>query len=306
MNQGITMFTVAIISFNVKEKLRIAIESIRRFLPGIPLRIWDNGSTDGTRGMMASDYPEIDYYYSPENLFFARGCNELVAQCATKYVLLMNADIALVDASVADIAAFMETRDEVIAVSPSVRDQGRVRHMASGIITPGLCIARDSFWGAAMRQSTWYRRAMGDAIDPHTVFDAEKITNCCCMLRRESFCALGGFSVRQILYWTEEEFAVRVKRRQMRQCVFGKSIVEHEHGSSAKKLPGALVRAICVHDRLAYMRFLFGPIVAVFVEAALLRPRFWKSIVEYSHYLSKKNEINRIKKTITDYRVRER
>jgi GT2 family glycosyltransferase len=300
------MFTIAIISFNVKEKLRSGIESIHRFLPGVPLRIWDNGSTDGTREMMTSDYPDIDFYYSSENLFFARGCNELVTRCTTKYVLLMNADITLIDASVADIADYMETRDEVIAVSPSVRDHGHVRHLSSAIITPGLCIARDSFWGAALRRGNHYRSAMGDDIDPHTVFDAAKITNCCCMLRRESFCALGGFSVRQLLYWTEEEFAVRVNRHHLRQCVFGKSIVEHEHGSSTKKLPAALVRAIYVHDRLAYIRFLFGKASAVLVEAALLRPRFWKSLRDYFFYLSKMGEINRIKKTIADYRVIDR
>jgi GT2 family glycosyltransferase len=303
MNHGNNLFTIAIISFNVKEKLRTGIESVYRFLPRVPLRIWDNGSTDGTREMVMSDYPEIVFYYSSENLFFARGCNELVARCTTKYVLLMNADITLIGASIAGITDYMETRDEVIAASPSVRDHGRVRHLSSGIITPGLCIARDSFWGAAIRRGKKYRMAMGDAIDPYSVFDAAKITNCCCMLRRESFCALGGFSVRQLLYWTEEEFAVRVNRYNMRQCVFGKSVVEHAHGSSTKKLPAALVRAIFVHDRIAYMRFLFGTVSAVLVEMALLRPRFWKSILEYISYLSKKGEIDRIKKIIGVYRV---
>lgn len=279
-------FTVAILSFNVRDKLRLAIESALRLLPGVSVRVWDNGSSDGTAEMVRQLFPSVTFHYSPENILFARGCNELVSRCTTPYVLLMNADIQLVDNSIQNIITFMEHDPSLVGVSPSVRDHGLLRHMSSGILTPFLCCVRDAFWGALFRDTRRYKAAMGENIPPDTTFPAAKITNCCCMLHRKAFLEIGGFCKRQLLYWTEEDFAIRVERRNMRQAVYGNCIVEHDHGSSTKKLPQELVRAIYVNDRITYMRTHFGIAAMLLVEAALLRPRFWKSAVEYAAYFS--------------------
>jgi GT2 family glycosyltransferase len=298
MSTQVASFTVAIITFNVIDKLRVCIDSVLDELPEVPVRVWDNGSTDGTKEMMESEYKNIRYTYSKENLYFAQGCNELIKQCTTKYALLMNADIKLIDSSVNQIVEYMEIHGDVIATSPSVRDHNIVRHMSSGTITPLWCIVRDSFIGVPFRNSIGYRTVMGSQTDPYSIFNADKITNCCCMIRCNQFTTIGGFSTHQLLYWTEEEFALRVKNMRMKQSVYGKSIVEHDHGSSTKKLPSSLVRAIYVHDRMAYMIAMFGCLKALFVEIALLRPKIWKSFQEYYWYLLWRKKIDTIKKSI--------
>jgi len=298
MSSQDTYFTVAIITFNVIDKLRLCLDSVIEYLPGVSISVWDNGSTDGTKEMMESEYKNVRYTYSKENLYFAQGCNELIKQCTTKYALLMNADIKLIDSSVNQIVDYMEINSDVVAASPSVRDHNVVRHMSSGTITPLWCIVRDSFLGVPLRNSIGYRTLMGSQTESDTVFNADKITNCCCMIRCHQFTSIGGFCTRQLLYWTEEEFAVRVKRMGMKQSVYGKSIVEHDHGSSTKKLPSSLVRAIYVHDRMAYMHVMFGCVNALIVEIALLRPKIWKSFQEYYWYLLWRKKIDVIKKSI--------
>lgn len=292
-----------IISYNVKEKLAECITTVERHLAGVPIVVWDNGSDDGTVEMIRADFPRVTLYHCPENLFFARGCNELITRCKSRYTLLMNADIRLLDDSCTAIAEYLDARSEVIAASPSVRDKGVVRHMSSGIITPLECIARDSAWGILLRRRKAYRECMSSERDPYSVFDTAKITNCCCLVRNEPFLKMGGFSTRQILYWTEEDFAVRCGRKGWVQSVYGKSLVEHDHGSSTKKLPSSLVRALYVHDRLAYMRSLFGIPASILVEVALLRPRFWKSLVEYRRYFSHKKDIASIKERVNTFPV---
>jgi GT2 family glycosyltransferase len=297
------LFTAAIISFNVKEKLQSCIESIKQYFPSVPICVWDNGSSDGSQEMVKSLFPEVCYFYSPENLYFSRGCNELIARCQTKYALLMNADIKLLDRSVADIVDYMELDSKLIAVSPSVQDHGLLRHMSSGIITPFICIARDSIWGKVLRKQNRYRESMGDDVDPHSVFENKKITNCCCMIRCKTFTEIGGFSTRQILYWSEEVFAVMIQKHGLKQAVFGKCIVEHDHGSSTKKLNPQIVRAIYMHDRLQYMCSIFGFTKSIMVEIALLRPKLWISMKEYFWLLKFRGEINQIKKDIKECQV---
>ena len=293
--------TAGIISYNVKDKLAECITTLERFLPDVPIVVWDNGSDDGTVSMMQAKFPKVVVHHCPENLYFARGCNELVARCASRYTLLMNADIKLLDESCREIARYMDSRPEVIAASPSIIDNGLVRHMASGIITPLQCIARDSVFGTVLRRRKAYRICMEADREPRSVFDSAKITNCCCMIRNEPFLETGGFSTRQILYWTEEDFALRVRRKGWVQSVCGTSMVEHDHGSSTKKLPASLVRALYVHDRLAYMRSHFGMGAMIMVECALLRPRIWKTFADFGSVLRHVNRIGSIKKNIVTY-----
>lgn len=287
--------TIAVITFNVKDKLRACILSVRRYLPHISITVWDNGSSDGTSEMIRDEFKYVNYHYSEDNLYFSRGCNELIKLCRSRYALLMNADITILDDSVLQVVDYMDNRNDLIAVSPSVRDHGLLRHMSSGIITPVVCIIRDSVWGRVYHDSAFYRSVMGDNCRPDEIFDIEKITNCCCMIRCKEFLEIGGYSQRQILYWTEEEFAMRIKKRGMKQAVYGKSVVEHEHGSSTQKLPASLIRAIYVHDRIRYMLSQYGLLYALLVEILLVRPKIWKTIMEYLWLFRYRRKIEEIK-----------
>ena len=119
----------------------------------------------------------------------------------------MNADICLVDRGILEILRFMQSDDRIVGVSPSIRDKGELRHSACDLMTPMLAVARDTFIGKLLRRTDWYRRAAYLEVDPNSVFFSPKITNCCCVLRRDAFLSLGGFDTSQLLYWTEEAFA---------------------------------------------------------------------------------------------------
>ena len=295
--------TAAVLSYNVSPKLRVCLKSIRTHLPLCKTIVWDNGSTDDSVPMVRREFPGVEIISSPENLLFAEGCNHLVQQCRTEYVLVMNADIFLQNDRVLDILSFMGAHEDLIAVSPAVKDAGRLRHLAHEAITPALAIARDSVLGKILRRTRWYRSALFENIQPDEVFCAPKITNCCCILRRKPFLALGGFHPAQLLYWTEEDFALRVAETGYRQAVYGRCSVVHEHGSSTAKLPFSLLRAIVVRDRLSYMRRNFSFLATVIVELAVFfRPRLWYSLYYWYCFLRHRRELNRMERVAVRYR----
>ena len=295
--------TAAVLSYNTSPKLRLCLKSIRTHLPSCKTVVWDNGSTDDSVLMVRRKFPDVEIISSPENLLFAEGCNHLIQHCQTEYVLLMNADIFLQNDQLSDILPFMEAHEDLIAVSPAVKDAGRLRHLAHEAITPALAIARDSVLGKMLQRTRWDHRALFENVQPDEVFCAPKITNCCCIIRRDGFVALGGFHPDQLLYWTEEDFALRAGEAGYRQAVFGRCSVVHEHGSSTAKLPFPLLRAIVVRDRLSYMRRHFGFLATVIVELAVFfRPKLWYSIYYWYCFFTHRRELNRMARVVEGYR----
>ncbi|MFQ5671496.1 MAG: glycosyltransferase family 2 protein [Nitrospinales bacterium] len=53
----------------------------------------DNGSTDGSREMIQEKYPWVRLIALPQNLGFARACNEGIKASRAEYVVLLNNDI---------------------------------------------------------------------------------------------------------------------------------------------------------------------------------------------------------------------
>lgn len=286
--------TIGILSYNVAGKLRQCLASIQKHLPYCRVIVWDNSSEDDSVNVVRQEFPEVQLVNSSENLWFAEGCNQLVRQCRTKYVMLLNADVFIEDSKIYGLIGFIEKHRDVVAVSPSIMDNQQIRHAAHKPITPLLSIARDSFVGKMLKYSRWYKNAMFNNYAAHNVFFAPKITNCCCVLNRRLFLNLGGFDSDQLLYWTEEEFALRARRSGYRMAVYGPYQVVHEHGSSTSTLAKGLLRAIYVRDRIGYMRKNFGLFRSVLVETAiLLRPKIWNSIYDYVCFLRYKSQIER-------------
>lgn len=275
--------TIAILNYNASAQLIRAIESVRRFAPDMPLVIWDNNSSDTSVSDAEKAAPDATIIASPTNLWFARGCNAAIAACKTPFVFLMNADVFLEESSNLEyIIEYMTANPDLVATSPAIRDSGKLRHQAHNSITPLMCIARDTFAGKPLRRTKWYRNANHSDHAANEVFFSEKITNCCCMIRRNTFLKTGGFDTRLILYWTEEEFGRRCSRLGLKQAVFGHSTACHQHGGSTKSVDKLLIRAIYTYDRLTYMRVNFGFIRMLAVEILMiLRPTFWHTLRDY-------------------------
>jgi len=208
----------------------------------------------------------------------------------------MNADVSLKDNAVPAMVEFMRASERLIGVSPVIYDQGIPRHAAGRAMTPLLTVARDTFFGKPLRWTRWYIKAMMSEHWPGETFFAEKITNGCCLLRREAFLSIGGFAESQLLYWTEEEFGRRAARLGYVQAAFGKATVDHDHGSSTVTLPRSFLRAIVVHDRISYIYRSFGPSQALMVELLMIfRPKIHKALDDLRSYQKWRPKIKAIK-----------
>src|SRR5688572_4134177 len=68
--------SIVIVNWNSRDDLRPCLESLRaQTLRDAEIIVIDNGSTDGSAAMVASDFTECRLLAQADNLGFAEGCN---------------------------------------------------------------------------------------------------------------------------------------------------------------------------------------------------------------------------------------
>jgi N-acetylglucosaminyl-diphospho-decaprenol L-rhamnosyltransferase len=109
---------VVIVSWNVRDLLTDCLRSLCADLTtsGLQADIWvvDNGSTDGTPGMVVEAFPQVHLIASPENLGFAAGNNVALREISnlqspiSRYIWLLNPDTEVQPGATAALLAALE------------------------------------------------------------------------------------------------------------------------------------------------------------------------------------------------------
>jgi N-acetylglucosaminyl-diphospho-decaprenol L-rhamnosyltransferase len=99
-----------IVSWNTCELLARSLESIYDARGGLDLEIIvvDNGSTDGSGGMVRERFPQVQLIENAENAGFVRANNQAIARCKGRYVLLLNSDTRVLPGSLDQVVRFMD------------------------------------------------------------------------------------------------------------------------------------------------------------------------------------------------------
>ncbi len=109
---------------------------LRRFLPSVvastyanlELIVADNGSTDGSLQLLASQYPQLRVIRFTDNLGFARGYNEALKQVNADYYLLLNSDVEVRPGWIEPMASLCESDAAIAACQPKLLSYHR-RHL---------------------------------------------------------------------------------------------------------------------------------------------------------------------------------
>jgi GT2 family glycosyltransferase len=172
----------------------------------------DNSSTDGTRELVESRFPEARVVTSP-NRGFAYGNNRGIEQTRARYVLLLNPDTEIVQGSFGELVALLDAAPEIGLAG--------VRQITSD----------GSLW-PTIRRFPSVRRALGEALfserwpirpnwSGERVCDwpaYERETDCdwtsgsFMLARREALLSAGLLDERFFIYSEEPDLCLRIKR----------------------------------------------------------------------------------------------
>ena len=117
-------------------------ELLRRYLPSViadnsdeiaDVVVVDNGSTDNSRELLASEFPGVKTLFFSENYGYAEGYNRAIAELGYEYSLLLNSDVAVSPDWLTPLYSYMQAHPEVAACQPKIlADTDRTRFEYAG------------------------------------------------------------------------------------------------------------------------------------------------------------------------------
>lgn len=116
--------SVVIISWRMKNLLNRCLRTLYKYTNSIKFEVIvvDNNSEDGTSEMIEKEFSQIKLIKNPENLGVAPARNQGIKETVGKYILILDADMELVENSILKLFEFMQSNPDAGLVGSKLVD----------------------------------------------------------------------------------------------------------------------------------------------------------------------------------------
>jgi GT2 family glycosyltransferase len=111
---------VVILNFNGEKLLQQFLPSVTRYSPGAKIIVADNGSTDNSRQVLNSLFPQVEVLVLDKNYGFCGGYNRALKQIEAEFYVLLNSDIEVTEGWIDPIISLLENDSTIAAIQPKI------------------------------------------------------------------------------------------------------------------------------------------------------------------------------------------
>jgi len=240
--------SILIVNWNSKEYLKSCLNSIRRTCDHLApqLVVVDGGSFDGCDQMISSDYPDVEFVQSQENIGFGRSNNLGFERVAGDHLLLLNPDTELLPGAVDAMLSALQDPETGLVGARLLNSDGSLQLSSVHPLPTPWNASIDSEW---VRQRWWKNKE-----NVQTPFQVEAVSGACMMMRSETFRGLNGFDPRYFMYAEDMDLCFRIGRSGLKILHSPSAQVIHHGGGSSKttfsKFSVVMVREAVAHYML--------------------------------------------------------
>ncbi len=248
--------------------LRRTLAALRRQTHAVPVRVIDNGSSDGTREMLEGEFPEMACTPLDGNLGFGAALNRGAERCDATVLVFLNNDAVPEERFCEELLATQAASGAEMVAACLGRPDGLIESL--GVEVDRSLIAYDLAFGEP------WEGVLERHPDPPLAPSGGAAA-----FAREAFTAAGGFDEGFFAYLEDVDLGIRMRMLGMRCVLALGAVAWHEHsgtlgpGSEAKNRllgsgRGRLVRKYGANLRLAARARGHAIDAAVYAGKALL------------------------------------
>jgi GT2 family glycosyltransferase len=197
--------SIIIVNWNTRELLRDCLTSVLAGLGPLKAEVWvvDNGSTDGSRQMLADRFGSVRLIANPANRGFAAANNQAIARAAGRHLLLLNSDTLVHGAVLPEAVAWLDRHPGVAVLGPRIVNRdGSLQGSARPFPSLGR-LARQTL-GLHKREAPNHGRS--------GAHPAEVISGCAMFVRASAVAGVGPLDEAFFFYGEETDWCRRFAR----------------------------------------------------------------------------------------------
>ena len=231
--------SIVVVSYNTCDLLRACLRSVQanERPPDLELFVVDNSSTDGSPGMVATEFPWAQLIESGANLGYAHANNLALRRCRGEYFLLLNPDTELPPDALRRMVEFMDAHPEAGMAGPKlVRPDGSL-DLACRRSFPSPEVSLYRMLGLSRRfpRSPRFGRYNLTYLDPNQTAEVDSVVGAFMMVRAEAARQVGLLDESFFMYGEDLDWAYRIKGRGWKVLYYPEVVVLHHKGASSRR-----------------------------------------------------------------------
>jgi len=226
---------VVVVSYETRETLLEGLAALDGE-PATSVVVVDNASRDGSVAAVRERFPGVRLIANPENVGFARACNQGARASGAPFLLFLNPDATLAPESLRALAALLDGRPEVGVVGPRTRGASGTIQVSTGDDLSPLAELRQRrlVRGVACRDAS----VLAEVEARHAVErEVDWVSGACLLIRRQAFDAVSGFDERFFLYEEDADLCRRVREAGFKVLYSPAGEARHALGRSMARAP---------------------------------------------------------------------
>jgi len=232
--------SVVILNWNGLGLLPGCLESLRRCGDPLELIVVDNGSTDGSLEYLRSQR-DVVLIANATNTGYASGNNAGIARAQSEFILLLNNDTRVPSGFLGPLLTVLRAMPEVAACQPKLLTYDQ----------PPMIDAYGSYLtGTGFLYHRHYHRPDLPSEPPFEIFAAK---GAALLIRAAALRRVGDFDADFFAYMEDSDLSWRMWLAGWRILCVPESVVFHQSGATASRLPGTFITFHSFKNRLCML-----------------------------------------------------
>jgi len=236
--------SVIILNWNTKVETRDCLNSIFRqtHRHAIEVLVADNASSDGSREMLATEFPQARVVAHPMNLGFGAGNNRAIPATCGRYVLFLNSDTIVTEGAFDALVDFADAHPGAGVVGPKLLNpDGSLQYSCRRFPNLGAGFFRNTPLGRLFPKNRFTQDYLMSDWDHATVREVDWVSGAALMIRREALEQTGGFDEGFFMYSEDVDLCYRVHEAGWQVVYFPDAVIYHAVGRSGRHIPTRMI-----------------------------------------------------------------
>lgn len=231
--------SVIILNYNVKHFLEICVKSVQKAIENIDAEIIvvDNASTDGSKEMMQTAFPDVTYLYQDTNEGFPKGNNIGVAKAKGNYICILNPDtIVAEDTFNILLNQYQSLQNPGILGCRLIDGSGTfLPESKRGTPTPWVAFTKVTSLYKIFPKIKWFNKYYAQHVLEDKIGGVDILVGAFMFMKRDLYLNAGGFDEGCFMYADDIDLSYAVLKTGLQNYYVPTTTVIHFKGESTLK-----------------------------------------------------------------------